>query len=452
MIAAAAPQVAAAAGTAQEEPAQSATPSPGSDLHVHWRLLYHENFGKPLPINSASWVRDRMTPSSPWHVKYFGENGKYYHIMGGPEFARDIDSFWLMRKRVAFGTKHWLTAELAQEDYTKTSNVTDGPTVTRTRLESGGHGAVLKERNNTSGVVIRSTKPLPPEYRIQYTLRTINFGGKRHGALTYDGKYNGYNPDQCNTSYPWNGGGDYSGPRNPCNANFADSTTENGYYFLYITDSAPAPHDNIVIHSRKVGFDAFNVDFKPYNGAWVCNAKTGKLYPYTAGSRNYINATFSDGSRLSPYLFPGQVYQTPCGTFTNQNSNTGLVESAEIQPELMPSQSYTFAIERTATGYTLEMTGNFRHVGHATIREHRDFVQGGIPIWHYNNTAKQYNGQFDQSMTDTGKYGSFTIPHVWPKGSHYPDYFVIGDPHLNYYEGSATISNVRLYVPKKNQP
>lgn len=53
------------------------------------------------------------------------------------------------------------------------------------------------------------------------------------------------------------------------------------------------------------------------------------------------------------------------------------------------------------------------------------------PIWHYNNTAKQYNGQFDQSMTDTGKYGSFTIKHTWPKGSAYQDCFVIGDPSFD---------------------
>jgi hypothetical protein len=37
---------------------------------------------------------------------------------------------------------------------------------------------------------------------------------------------------------------------------------------------------------------------------------------------------------------------------------------------------------------------------------------------------------------------------VWPKQSAYPDYFVIGDPHLNYYSGSATIGDIRLYVPQ----
>jgi len=433
-------------------PASAATSHPHSlaTAGSQWRLLYRENFTSPLGINSAPWVRDTMKPTSPWYVKYFGENGAYYHINGGPAFQRDINSFWLMRKQVQFGKNGWLTAELGQEDYTKTGHVTDGPTVTQRKLQYGGHGAVLNENNNTSGVVIRSTGPLPPQYKIDYTLNTINFGGERNGSLTYGGKYNGYNPAQCNTSYPWNGSGTYTGPTNPCNSNFADSTTANGYYYMYITGFPDAPHDNPVVHDRKVGFDAYNTTASSEPSAWVCNPQTKKLYPYTDSNRNAINATFSMGNNVasSSIEFPGQLYQTPCGTYTNQNRQTGLVELAELQPELMPKQSYTFAIERTATGYTLQVSGDFRYIGKTTITEHRDFIQDGVPIWHYNNTPQQYNGQYDASLTDTGKYGSFSIPHIWPKGSAYPDYFVIGDPHMNYYEGSATISNIRLYVPQ----
>lgn len=434
----------------------AATPPPTHSQYGNsseWRLVDVENFNKPIGANKVPWVHDNLEPNSPWYVKYFGDKGLYYSVFAGPPFKSYINSFWIMRKRVQFGSNGWLTAEIAQENYSKDGHVTDGPTLTRTRLPNGQHGAILSETNNVSGAVIRSTKPLPPEYRIQYTLNTINFGGERNGSLDYDGKHNGYYPYQCNTSYPWNGAGTYAGPTNPCNSNFADSTTANGYYFLYIIGFPDAPHTNIASHDRKVGFDAYNVTAKNAPNFWMCNPKTKKLYPYTSSksTRNGINATFSDGSRVanSSILFPGQIYQTPCGTFSNKDSKYGLVESAEIQPEFMPNQSYTFAIERTETGYTLEMTGDFKYIGQTTIREHRNFIQDGIPIWHYNNTAQQYNGQYDASLTDTGKYGSFTIPHIWPKGSHYPDYFMIGDPHLNYYQGSATVSNIRLYVPRR---
>jgi hypothetical protein len=433
------------------KPVEAATPSNSAQSNTQWRLVEDENFNQPLGVNSAPWVRDPLGTKSPWYVQYFGEDGEYYKDLGGPAFQKDVDSFDLMRKQVTFGKNGWLTAELAQEDYTKTGHVTDAPSLTETKLPTGGNGAVLQDNTNDGGIVIRDTKPLPPEYKIEYTLNTINFGGERNGSLTSDGKYNGYNLSQCNTSYPWNAtDNNYSGPTNPCNSNFPSSVEANGYYFLYVTGFPDAPHDNAVVHDRKVGFDAYNTTDASEPSAWVCNPKTKKLYPYTSSNRNAINATFSMGNDVasSSIEFPGQLYQTPCGTYTNQNPNTSLVELAEIQPQAMPDHSYTFAIERTSTGYTLQVTGDFRYIGQTTITETRKFVQDGVPIWHYNNTPQQYNGDYNASLTDSGPYGSFTIPDIWPKGSSYPDYFVIGDPHLNYYEGSSTISNIRLYVPK----
>ena len=32
---------------------------------------------------------------------------------------------------------------------------------------------------------------------------------------------------------------------------------------------------------------------------------------------------------------------------------------------------------------------------------------------------------------------------MWPEGTNYLDKFIIGLPHLNYYEGSGTIHGVR---------
>jgi hypothetical protein len=112
----------------------------------------------------------------------------------------------------------------------------------------------------------------------------------------------------------------------------------------------------------------------------------------------------------------------------------------------MPDRAYSFAIERDATGYTTDMSGVFRHIGQATLRYHRNFVEDGKPIWHYNQTPGEYGGAFNTTLTFTGPYGSYA-KEQWPAGSAYPDFFVIGDPHLNYYEGSASIDDLRLYVP-----
>jgi len=50
---------------------------------------------------------------------------------------------------------------------------------------------------------------------------------------------------------------------------------------------------------------------------------------------------------------------------------------------------------------------------------------------------------------DTGHYPSLdgTFPH-WPSTKGYPDYFMFGDPHNNYYEGFVHYDDLRLEVWK----
>ncbi|MGO1948108.1 MAG: hypothetical protein ACTH1D_00645 [Mycobacteriaceae bacterium] len=44
----------------------------------------------------------------------------------------------------------------------------------------------------------------------------------------------------------------------------------------------------------------------------------------------------------------------------------------------------------------------------------------------------------------TGPHGEFT-KEILPEGSEYPDNVILGIPHPNYYEGSASLGNLRLY-------
>ncbi|HEY3686998.1 MAG TPA: hypothetical protein VGL93_28440 [Streptosporangiaceae bacterium] len=433
-------------------PATAAAAHPAPDrASGAWRLVDSENFAKPLPVDRARWTRDPLGTASPWHVDHFDDDGPWYHVRGGADFERDVRSFDLMRKRVAFGKGGWLTAELGDMDFrTKQPGASARrPAISRVRQPGGGYAAKISEPGYRSGALIRSTRPLPSRYRIEYALRTLDFGGERNGTEDYDGKTNGYKGDRCTTNYPWKASGSYAGAASPCNTNFSDVRTANGFYYLEITDFPAAPHNNVLVHShRKVGMDAYNTSGSAGDGAKVCDPASKKLYAYNDGTHNAVNAVFNDGAKFQnpDWSFPSYLTSTPCGDFNDQEP--GLVESAELRPELMPHQAYRFAIERDATGYTMEMSGNFAHVGRTTIREHRGFTQGGHPVWHYNNTPGQYDGSHDSSLTMSGPYGSYTVPHTWPKGSAYPDYFVIGDPHLNYYEGSATVGDINLYVPR----
>lgn len=451
------PVASAPAPTASASPSASSTPSEPASGSVNpngWVLKYSENFDHDLDFSGVDWTVDPLGPNSPWHVDEFSDDGVYYQNLGGNAFQRALDSMNIMRKRVSFGQDGWLTLELAAQDLNKDGIPDSEPSLT-TR---NGDGVINVPAWN-SGLVITGTNTLPSEYRIEYQLKTVDFGGKRNvdGKETwnYNGKYNGYAPGECKTNFPWVRKGDYSqggaDKVNPCAAPWGDVTKENGYYLLTIMDYAhPAPHNNIFVHShRKVGMDTYSVDASWAQNYSVCNPATKELYPFTLSSANGINQIFFDGNsfRDPSFAYNQFVMPTPCGLRVGDVPGATIVSTAELQPDLMPNETYTIAIERTKNSYVTELTGNFRYIGHTTIRNERPFIDkdGQHSIWHYNQTADAYDGSLNQTLTFDGPFGSFS-KDMWPKGSAYPDNFVIGIPHLNYYEGSATIDNLKLYT------
>ena len=441
--------------SATAAPTVAPTDSAGDSANPNgWVLKYEENFDQNLDFNGVDWTIDPMGPDSPWYVDEFSDDGVYYSILGGESFDRALDSMNIMRKRVAFGQDGWLTVELAAQDVNKDGVPDAEPSLTA----ENGDGIISVPAWNT-GVVLTGTDTLPSEYRIEYELKTVDFGGKRtvdgEETWNYDGKYNGYTPGECKTNFPWVRRGDYSQGGSetvdPCAAPWGDVTKENGYYLLSIMDYAhPAPHNNIFIHShRKVGMDTYSVDASWATNYSVCNPATQELYPYTLSKANGINQIFFDGNsfRDPSFAYNEFVMPTPCGLRVGDVPGATIVATAELEPELMPEETYTIAIERTKDSYVTELTGNFRYIGHTTIRNERPFVDedGQHSIWHYNQTADEYDGSLNQTLTFEGPFGSFS-KDMWPEGSAYPDNFVIGIPHLNYYEGSATIDNLKLYT------
>lgn len=449
LIILASPLVLMACGDTNED-SETSDSEASEDIYDGWELKYEEDFSEDLKVDDAAWVRDDYGEDSPWYVDgELDDNGEFFHIKGGEDFERHLDSFWLMRKRAAFGEDDWLTADLAARDYSKTGEVEKPVTFNNVTLSNGEKGAKLDEPDYGGGGLIRSTEPLPPEYRIEYKLKTVDFGGMRDGSFEYDGKTNGIKDEGDKTNFPWKASGDFDGPSDPSNPNFGSVLGENGFYFLAIVDyDDPAPHNNIFIHThRKVGMDAYNV-----NGLWsdsylITNPDTGDLYKYNSdkSTRNGINAFFMNGDEFKDHDMPYNEFLIE----TEAGSNEGdIISAAEIQPELMPDEDYTFAVEKDETGYTMEMSGNFLHTGNKTLRYKRDFIEDDQPIFHYNNRPDQYDGEYDHVWDD----GEYKIDNTWPEGSAYPDYFIIGDPHITHYEGSASMTDIKLYVPEEISP
>lgn len=402
-----------------------------------WRLVHEEDFSTFDPSGDTGWFPDKDGPGSPYDVDGYDNDGEYFATIGGEDFEDQLDSIELHRRSFSLGDEGWLTAELAMREGS------EEPSFSQDTVPGSGTAGLFDNPAHDGGVVLRSTDELPEEYRVEVTLRTIDFGGQRDGEWDYDGLVNGYTPSDCKTNFPWAASGDFSPPE----CEWFDVTTDaNGFYFLSIMDyDRPAPHNNVFIHNhRKVVMDGYNRYEYTGDGLRYCDIDSGELQPYEWGSGNGVNMLFmTDDRRYDDQ--PGTEYLMPseCGT----EVGGGIVSQADLMPEAMPDQDYQFAVERRDGAYVLEISGEFRHVGEQTLRYEQPFDDGENPIWHYNQTAEEYGGQYNTDWEYPSPNGTYVDEDVWPEGSAYPDHFLIGQPHMNFYEGSAHIDDVRLYVP-----
>jgi hypothetical protein len=62
----------------------------------------------------------------------------------------------------------------------------------------------------------------------------------------------------------------------------------------------------------------------------------------------------------------------------------------------------------------------------------------GNCIWHFNREPGAAG-----ACVDTGTFPGLQSPH-WPADTGWPDYFMFGDPHTNYYEGTVYYDDVVL--------
>lgn len=455
--AAAAAAAAGAALLAFLSPGLPAAPAGGgAGARPGWTLLYAEDFAAPLNDALAPWLPDA-------HYEPFDtiadDGGRWYRNDYGPDWETAYGSFTTWRKEFRIGQDGWLTASLSARDRDR-DGVPEAPPAIRSGRLGGVPVAFLHVPDHTGGAILRPTRALPTRYRIEYKLMTLDFGGRRGGALEYGGRINGYDAEGCKTQHPWGEGSrtrGWSGKASEPYCRWQDVRSGpfgyNGFHFLAIVDAAdPAPRNNHFWHyRRKVLMDAFS----PHpdraadgGGGRICDPASNEYYDYRDSSFNTLNMWISGLPNWTPGPggLPGnsQWFLTTC---SGGAAERRLSSAAELRPERMPKEFYTFAIERGRAGYTLEAAGHFARGGRRTLRFHRPFVVGDEPIWHYNAAAHEYDGRFNGDLVQDDAWGAETWPDQWPAGSAYPDWFVIGDPYTNAYEGVASLTDVRLYVP-----
>lgn len=202
-----------------------------------WKILYQENFEGSAPLFNAgvpAWVPDTYQTTD-----RFADGGEYFTERGvKPPVA--------FRAEGTFGRDGWLTAAAySRSNLTKFSDLFE---VVPDPADPSNHVLRIASPRHTDGLVVRSTKELPPKYRVCLRVGFASFGDGKPGGL------NGYAGGE--TDEPWSNG---------------DATVENGFYWLSILDATPRPHNNIWIHHhRKVVIDSDN-NTEAWTNIWEGN-------------------------------------------------------------------------------------------------------------------------------------------------------------------------------------
>lgn len=172
-----------------------------------------------------------------------------------------------------------------------------------------------------------------------------------------------------------------------------DATTQNGFYWLAILDSMPRPHNNVWIHHhRKVVLDSDN-NVPPWMEIWDGAA-------FHPDGRHPLMMFALDAARPEHEIYGPPFISWSAGAW----QPSGAIRAVDAY---LPREWYRASIERSGDKFTLEASGRFKYGGETT-----------------------YRATIDASSAF--------------HAAGFPDWFMFGDPHNNYYQGSVYYDDVQL--------
>jgi len=352
-----------------------------------WVVAEREDF-QQTDVPDAGWAADPLPDDGP-----FSDDGAYFRARGVVPPAG-------YRISAPLGADGWMRIE----SYTRsaTRDFHDLAAVIADPADPANRVLRIASPAHTDGTVVRSSTPLPDRYRVSLRVGFAEFGDGKPGL-------NGYSGGE--TAEPWSD---------------ADATGQNGFYWLTILDVQPRPHNNTWIHHhRKVVIDSDN-NVPPWMEMFERNA-------FRLDGQNPIMMFALDGRGVGSEA-TGKPFLSWAA---EQWQPSGLIRAAD---GYLPQEWYRVSIERSDGVFTLEISGRFRFGGERTYRASIDAKASCI--WHFNRTADE-----DASTcVDESSWPSVPGFPKWPAGQTWPDWFMFGDPHTNYYLGQVLYDDVQLEV------
>jgi len=378
-------------GATSAVPAAPVSPLPdaGTSPGPGWVVASREDF-ESLAFPPAAWRPDEVPDDGPQ-----SDEGLLFSKQG-------IVAPKAYRATVPFGASSWLTAE----SYTRSEGTpfAERLDVVSDPADPRNHVLRLASPAHTDATVIRPSQPLPPKYRVSLRIGFIDFGDGKSGGL------NGYKGGE--TPQPWLSG---------------DATQQNGVYWLTILDAQPRPHNNVWIHHhRKVVMDTDN-NVPPWMESFDGSA-------FHLDGQHPVMMFALDGT-----ADPHELWGPPFLSWAaNAWQPSGAVRAVD---HYLPGEWYRATIERDGTRFTMELSGRFQYGGETTYRTTIDAKANCV--WHYNRTPDEA-----ASRCANARYSSTLgaqYPY-WAADTNWPDWFMFGDPHENYYAGSVLYDDVQLEV------
>lgn len=288
------------------------------------------------------------------------------------------------RSTIHLSSDSWLLAEL----YSRRSgaDVSEFLSVVTDPDNPNRQVIKLSSKEHTDGVILRSADPLPDEYRISFRIGHIQYGGS--------GPLNGYDVGD-ETAEPWMN---------------ISAVGHNGVYWATIVDTLPEPQSNIWSHHhRKFFIDAWNYR-KRMLGVTVA-AVDGKSDTSSRVGKSFIA---HDGHQWKP-------------------------RSVEPAFFYLPDRWYQVTVERSKGAFRYSVEGEFHGIGHYRFEDSLPIQKNCV--YHYNRQPSEMD---DDCATGEVLEGEGGLVEIWPRDSAYDDYFMMGDPHINFYEGSVLVDAFTL--------
>jgi hypothetical protein len=358
--------------------------SGGGPAAPGWAVVAREDFeGGALP--SAAFAPDPVPDDGP-----FSDGGAFFAGVTPPAAFRTTQPF---------GQDGWLTVE----SYSRRADakLADHASVVADPAGGANHVLRLRSPQHTDGTLVRPTQPLPARYRVSLRVGFAAFGDGEPGLNGYD--------SGTETAEPW-------WPSE-------SATSQNGFYWLTILDAQPRPHNNTWIHHhRKIVVDSDN-HHPPWMEIWNGSA-------FVDSGEHPIMMFALDGTRT-----PDPKIGLPFLSYSSGEwQPSGAIRAVDAY---LPDTWYRVTIERDGPRYAIEIAGRFRYGGERTYGASIDAAEHCV--WHYPVDASEAAAA--QRCTNPAPfYGS----PLWPAGGTWPDWFMFGDPHVNYYEGEVFYDDVAL--------